>query len=204
VPDGPEDRYSPHHRRDFFRLGMARLLGPALDYVEKRLPVRELGGVLRPPGAIPEARFVETCERSGNCVKVCPAGAIRPLLSAWPKLDGTPVIEPDLAPCLVCKGLECMRVCPSGALKIIPEPEIRIGLARWREARCLRSDGEDCQICVARCPIGESAIRLDEAGRVDVLPTGCIGCGVCQFYCPAQPKAILVEPYPESPEPLAG
>jgi ferredoxin-type protein NapG len=197
------EQYVPHGRRDFFRVSAARLLGPVLSYVERRLPLPP-PTFLRPPGALPEPRFLETCQRCHSCVKVCPAEAIRPMRAPWSEQDGTPIIQPDLAPCLVCKGLECMHVCPSGALRLVEAAEIRIGLARLREKRCLRTRGEDCRVCVDRCPIGESAIRLDDQGRVDVLPTGCVGCGVCQFYCPTDPKAIDVQPLGELAEPLAG
>lgn len=198
------DSLAAHDRRDFFRLGLARVVGPVLDYVERRLPLGPSPPFLRPPGALPEAEFLATCQRCGSCVKVCPADAIRPLRSISSEAEGTPIIDPEIGPCLVCAALECMRVCPSGALRLVEVSQIRMGLARLGEARCLRSGGDDCQVCIDRCPIGEAAIQLDATGRVVVRPTACVGCGVCQFYCPAHPKAIVVEPVVGSPGPLAG
>ena len=30
--------------------------------------------------------------------------------------------------------------------------------------------------------------------EIQVKPGGCVGCGVCQLYCPSLPKAITVDP----------
>jgi NAD-dependent dihydropyrimidine dehydrogenase PreA subunit len=57
----------------------------------------------------------------------------------------------------------------------------------------VRSKGEQCTICVDQCPLGATAIELRE-GKIDVHPLGCIGCGVCQYYCPTNPKSITVIP----------
>jgi NAD-dependent dihydropyrimidine dehydrogenase PreA subunit len=46
---------------------------------------------------------------------------------------------------------------------------------------------------VDRCPVGSVAIEL-KGNDIDVHPQGCIGCGVCQFYCPTTPKSIVVIP----------
>src|SRR5438046_5020233 len=85
-------------RRRFFRFGLGELLRPlgsALAPLERaahhvgaleemvsaassastprRLP---LDIWLRPPGALPEQQFRETCSRCGDCVRACPASAI--------------------------------------------------------------------------------------------------------------------------------
>ena len=149
---------------------------------------------VRPPGALPEQQFRETCSRCEECVKVCPVQAI--------KIDprgvtgaGAPYIDIDSAACVMCDGLLCMNKCPSGALLPIPIGDIDMGTAVWREQNCLRMAGEYCTICIDDCPIGEMAIVL-EAGRVKVIEDGCTGCGVCQNHCPTNPKSITVTPRP--------
>lgn len=186
----------PHDRRAMFRLGLRKLMQPLAEYIEQRvnLPLPICRTVLRPPGAIPEREFLDTCYRCGNCVDICPARAIRPVSNGDVEGAGTPYIDPDLAACVVCDELSCMSVCPSGALKAVSAPnQIRMGVARLDVHLCTRSRGEDCRICVEKCPFGSEAIQVSDTGVVSVQP-GCVGCGSCQFYCPTMPKAITIEP----------
>ncbi|MEA2735072.1 MAG: ferredoxin-type protein NapG, partial [Humisphaera sp.] len=109
--------------------------------------------------------------------------------------NGAPYIVAAEAPCVACDGLHCMQNCPSGALVFTPLVEIDIGTAEWKPQLCTRTVlGDDCRICVDQCPLGSAALVLDEAGRVKVIEDGCIGCGVCEHYCPTEPKSIVVIP----------
>src|SRR5438105_4041700 len=206
MSERPIEKLPPHGRRQFFTAGFARLIGSISEVVEKRLPFElpQYRPVLRPPGALPEKDFLATCFRSGSCADACPAHAIAlRTADAGESQRGTPYIDPDLSACVVCDELACMKVCPSGALRLVGRLHIRIGLARLSEKECLRSGGENCTICIDRCPLGETAIRIDD-GRVRVsapaddgperLGEGCVGCGICQYYCPTTPKAIVIEP----------
>jgi MauM/NapG family ferredoxin protein len=180
-------------RRHFFRLGLARMVKPLAGYIETHVDLTGLRLYLRPPGALPERRFLQTCYRCGNCVHACPVHAIQPLRGLDENLDGTPNIDPDVAACVACEGVECTRACPSGALRRLSDRrQIRMGLARVEHRICLRTMGEDCVICVEKCPIGDEAIRVGEAGRIEVIASGCVGCGTCQLYCPTRPKSIKV------------
>ncbi len=213
-------------RRGFFTEGFRHLLKPIADLVEKRLervgipthddyadadpggPPAELQGIevgdgpfLRPPGALPEEEFLDRCLSSGQCVRVCPVAAIKLARSDNPRHDDKPFIDPDAQACVVCEDLPCMTACPSGALVPVARDDIEMGLAVLREELCLRSQGEDCQICVDKCPIGSRAIEIPETdGAVEVYADGCTGCGVCQMYCPTEPRAIVIEP----PRAIAG
>ncbi|MDO8630500.1 MAG: 4Fe-4S dicluster domain-containing protein [Phycisphaerales bacterium] len=183
------------HRRDFFRDAARRIVEPLADFLAERLPTPPEHGFLRPPGAITETRFNETCLRCGNCVEICPVHCIFSLDSSHGPAAGTPAIDPDRAACVVCDGLHCTHVCPSGALLPLGDPKlIRMGLAEVYGSVCVRSQGESCTICVDRCPLGSAAIRFDDAGPPTVLEAGCVGCGICQLYCPTSPKAITVRP----------
>jgi MauM/NapG family ferredoxin protein len=197
----------PVDRRRFFRDGLRELLKPLADAIEpieqvlkqitdlEQVPpthraAREAW--LRPPGALPEQRFLDTCSRCGECVKVCPAQCIKIDATGY-KGGGAPYIDLDEMACVVCDGLKCMHVCPTGALAPTPLPEIDMGTAVWNEMLCVRSQGEDCAICVERCPVGSFAIEAKD-NVIEVHPQGCIGCGVCQYYCPTTPKSIVVIP----------
>lgn len=203
-------------RREFFRHGLRNLFESVAKVVGDRLerfqvpegflkdtglpaPAAPPGDpalerrVLRPPGALKEDLFVERCQRSGHCVTSCPVQAIRTVQSEDGRQHGTPFIDPQIQACVVCEGLHCMRACPTGALSFVPRHLIQMGLAEVRYDVCVRSSGEDCQECVDKCPVGRSAIEIPHfGGRVEVKTGGCVGCGVCEMYCPTDPKAIVV------------
>ena len=147
---------------------------------------------LRPPGAIADSLMLQTCGRTGECVRACPAQCIK--LDAG-VASGLPRIDVDAMPCVVCDGLYCMYACPTGALVPTPLADIDMGTAVWRQSLCLRTHDQDCRICIDECPIGNVAIELVD-GRVNVIESGCIGCGVCENRCPTKPKSIVVVPKP--------
>ena len=180
------------NRRGFFREFLKRVVDPAAAYAEKRLPQQPTR--LRPPGALPERTFLDTCQRDGQCVEVCPAEAIKPYRGPEAALRDTPHIDPADQPCVACDGLLCMSACPSGALSPRPLEQIRMGLAKVDQGVCVRRHDDDCRVCLDNCPLSTKALRLDAASAVEVLAAGCIGCGVCQWTCPTSPKAIVVEP----------
>ena len=189
-------------RRGFFKEALNQLMQPVAEFLDDRvsesMPVEAAsrGNLLRPPGALPEAEFLEKCHRCGNCVKNCPANAIFPLEeSAQPDLINTPYIDPDEQPCVICDSLACMYVCPSGALQPVYAEDIKIGLAIFNAETCLRTKEVVCTYCIDTCPIGADAIHLTADGIVEVIEPGCTGCGVCQYACPTVPKSIVVEPH---------
>jgi ferredoxin-type protein NapG len=188
-------------RRGFFKEALNQLMQPVAEFLDDRIsdpvPVEAAsrGHLLRPPGALPEAEFLEKCHRCGNCVKNCPANAIFALeASAQSDLTQTPYIDPDEQPCVICDSLACMYVCPSGALQPVYAEDIKIGLAIFNGATCLRTQDVACTYCIDTCPIGADAIHLTTDGIVEVIESGCTGCGVCQYACPTAPKSIVIEP----------
>ena len=185
-------------RRDFFKDALKQLIKPVADFIDNRisedLAVNQfIGYILRPPGALTESEFLDKCLRCGNCVKNCPADAIQPLQSRDSNLLNTPYVDPDNQPCVICDSLACMHVCPSGALQTVFAEDIKMGLAIFNSETCLRANSVDCTYCVDSCPIGKEAIKLSTDGLIEVLDTGCTGCGVCQYACPTSPKSIVVE-----------
>ena len=72
---------------------------------------------------------------------------------------------------------------------------------RWNPIRIADKpyDLELCDLCVRECPI-KNAIRLEPVGddpadkrRTPVVLEACVGCGMCEMICPAEPAAIVVE-----------
>jgi MauM/NapG family ferredoxin protein len=209
-------------RRRFFREGLRELLRPMSKAVEPLHRVAdELGKLesigaaekpdlagpppapfpesapigenwLRPPGALQESLFLQTCSRCAKCVEVCPAQCIK-LDPERTVAGGAPYIDVDTMPCVLCTGLECMHHCPTGALVRTDLHDIDMGTAVWHEERCVRSHGEPCTMCVDHCPLGTTALELVN-DRVVVHEDGCTGCGTCQNNCPTTPKSITVTP----------
>lgn len=214
------DDDKPMPRRRFFREGLRELLKPLaemakpLEEVVRQLDQLERmgGGVadpyhspaapvpshaetehwLRPPGALAERDFLDTCSRCGECVRVCPAQCIK-IDYSGAKGKGAPHIDPSEMACVLCSSLACMNSCPSGALQLVPLPEIDMGTAQWNEHLCVRSHGEECTACIDHCPVGTTALELID-NRIVVHEDHCTGCGVCEQNCPTDPKSIVVMP----------
>lgn len=112
--------------------------------------------------------------------------------------------------------VECSKVCPSKAIKSITTADksaISIGQAVWIKDNCVvNTDELPCTACERHCPTKaitlvpvnpeeENVPQQGPPGRrppVLKIPTInkelCIGCGACEYYCPARPfSAIYVE-----------
>jgi MauM/NapG family ferredoxin protein len=162
--------------------------------------------VIRPPGALPEDRFVNTCVRCGNCMKVCITGVLQPVMfEAGPKGVWTPRMVPQVGYCEYnCKL--CGEVCPTGAIKAMPlevKKAWKVGLARIDQGICISWKGQkECMVCEEHCPIPDKAIKMREEVfegkkmlRPYVAKDRCNGCGICQNKCPVGPsQAIWVDP----------
>lgn len=145
---------------------------------------------LRPPGALPEALFVDTCIRCHRCIQVCPTGTLQALnLSHGFRAFESPALHPEMARCEL--EMLCAEVCPVGAIELLPVAEVKIGRASIDRSLCLNwRDGTLCLLCLEQCPV--QAISKDGRKRPHVKAELCTGCGSCEFGCPARPKAIVV------------
>lgn len=174
--------------------------GAAAALVWRRGWARSRPRVIRPPGSVPDPQFQVLCARCGNCVRVCPAGIVRPDLGAsgWSGLM-TPRLILDHSYCSPwCHA--CTRVCPTGAIRRLSEEDKQrwiIGKAQVHRDRCLAwAHGRLCMVCQEFCHY--HAIREIRRGEVPcpvVRQEACRGCGACQSHCPAvEGKAIVVYP----------
>jgi polyferredoxin len=162
---------------------------------------------IRPPGVTDENTFLSTCLRCSQCMKICPTTALQPALTEA-GLAGiwTPLVVPRVGYCdYGCNA--CGQVCPSGAIPLLPLEEKRlrvIGKASIDRNRCLPwASGVPCIVCEEMCPTPQKSIRLEEAQVVDsagqmstvqrpsVLRELCIGCGICEHYCPLEGNAAI-------------
>ncbi len=156
--------------------------------------------LIRPPGALPEEKFLQKCVKCGECMKVCPTNAIQPVLTeAGPEGIWTPMLVPKIGYCEYYCSL-CSQVCPTGAIKELTIEEkvnVKIGTAWIDKNRCIPwKFGTSCIVCEEHCPVSPKAIKMVDI-KVE-LPDGsiktpqapvidtetCIGCGICENKCP--------------------
>jgi polyferredoxin len=177
--------------------------------------------LIRPPGSVDEAHFLERCIRCGECMKVCPNNALHPALSEG-GVEGlwTPILVPRIGYCEPNCTL-CSQVCPTGAIWEIsvaektgrpapgaaaatPSDPIRIGTAFYDRGHCLPwAMATDCIVCEEWCPTSPKAIYLvaaevtDSQGQTKTVqqphvdPRRCTGCGACEFACPIKGKPAI-------------
>ena len=165
---------------------------------------------LRPPGAVPEAEFVRRCLKCNKCAQVCPYGAIHMAHLDAGTRYGTPFIHARDVPCYLC--MKCPPVCPTGALDVhlARKEDVRMGVAVIDTATCLAYNGVICRACFEQCPLFREAITLRDEHFPEVHPDRCVGCGICESVCLAEPAAITIRSFhdPQGPalqgRPVAG
>jgi MauM/NapG family ferredoxin protein len=151
--------------------------------------------LLRPPGAVAEPDFLESCSRCGDCASACPHDAIRAASAQLRGSEGTPIIDPLLSPCLMCEDFPCISACETGALR--SEAPAALGAARVQPIDCLNRLSASCSVCVERCPVPGAIAFVGDVPEVNERM--CTGCGVCQYVCPAPHNAILMLPNTDRP-----
>jgi ferredoxin-type protein NapG len=174
-------------------------------------------GLVRPPGAVSEAEFLQRCIRCGACADVCPVRGIGIAhLTGGVRNVGTPLLA---GYCMLYKGLEnpspqtamswrtnarahgeevrcydCINVCPTGALRQERANPPLMGTAVVLKEYCKAWKFGNCQFpCRDVCLF--DAISISTGPVVD--ETKCVGCGQCDVVCLARlfgPTAIIVEP----------
>jgi ferredoxin len=150
---------------------------------------------LRPPGMLHELLLQKHCLRCGKCVEACPADAIFPLGADWGTAAGTPAIDARKKSCVLCTGLKCTHVCPSGALlPTYANGDVMMGKAQLDVASCLTHAGQACTVCQQHCPRPGALVFDGVNGALRVDEAECVGCGLCEHFCPTEPTSIRVQP----------
>lgn len=162
---------------------------------------------LRPPGALPEEKFLGACLRCGLCVRACPYKTLQLAELGDGVVSGTPWFTARKIPCEMCPDIPCVKACPSGALdKELKEIDrARMGLAVMvDQENCLNYQGLRCDVCYRVCPLIGKAITLDlrhneRTGKhamfiPAVHSDRCTGCGKCERACVLEEAAIKVLP----------
>lgn len=208
---GPRARVSPSPqssttRRAFLALAPALLATPVSAAViapgrADKLPERKTrparSNPVTPPGSRGVGHFSAHCSGCQLCASVCPGYVLASFA------NGLGVAQPSLTfeygYCL--QGCaRCGAVCPTGAIAPFTAAEkegIQIGLANVDFDRCIvHTEKIPCKACYNICP--PQAISLEpvpgsteDLKRPVVDAAKCVGCGACEFVCPARPLAAI-------------
>ena len=181
----------------------AQKMDGGLAHIEKKkVPARALP--VLPAGSISLRHFQQHCTACQLCVSACPNKVLRPSqdLSRWMQ----PELQFDEGYCMLTCN-RCAQVCPTEAITAIEKEEkssIQAGHAVWVKDNCVvATDHVACGSCADHCPTGAIQMVSGEAiGINGLIPAvdeaKCIGCGKCEYLCPARPfSAIYVEGHEE-------
>lgn len=177
----------------------ARAAEAVIEELPALVKTGENSPAIVPPGAAGVARFLDRCTSCQLCLSACPTQVLQPALLEYgiagllkPRLDyGAAFCNFDC--------VRCTEVCPTGAIERLGPAEkqtVQIGVADFYRNRCIVvTNSTDCAACSEHCPT--KAVGTEPFGnnlRLPVLRAEfCIGCGACEFACPAKPqKAIIV------------
>lgn len=178
--------------------GKKKVDGGLAVILEKKAPARETRIV--PPGAISLRNMDKYCVGCQLCISVCPNDVLRPSSDIGSLMH--PVMSYERGYCRP-ECTKCAEVCPTRAIRGIDAAEksaIQIGHAVWIKENCLAaSEGVRCDNCHAHCPTGAISMVVNpenaDAPKIPVVNIErCIGCGACEYLCPARPfSAMYVE-----------
>ncbi len=173
--------------------------GGLAEIEDKVVPTRQTP--LTPPGSKSFDNFSTRCTGCQLCVSECPNGVLRPSTDLMHLM--LPVMSYERGYCRP-ECTHCSEVCPAGAIQLIDRDEkssVQIGHAVFIKKNCVAvSDGVECGNCARHCPTGAiEMVPLNEEDEESpyvpaVNEQACIGCGACEYVCPARPlSAIMVE-----------
>ena len=173
-----------------------------LAEIENKKAPRRVTPIM-PPGGLSVRNVQQHCTACQLCVSACPNNVLRP------SSDPLRLMQPEMS---FERGFcrpecnRCSQVCPTSAIRpITPEDKtaIRVGRAVWVAENCIPvANGDSCGACARHCQ-AEAIVMVDYTtpdGRTVQVPAvdeeRCIGCGQCEYLCPARPfSAIYVEGY---------
>jgi ferredoxin len=170
--------------------------------VEKESSDNEAITGIVPPGGVSIEHLQSHCTACHACIAACPSRIISPAVGEY-GLGGLllPVVHYDRHFCgFNCN--KCSQVCPNGALKHIPieqKQRTQVGRVTFIAKNCIVFKSKtDCGACDEHCPT--KAITMKEWSvkkglfHPSINADICIGCGACEYICPATPKAMIIKP----------
>jgi len=156
-----------------------------------------------PPGSVSIKNFTARCTACSLCITACPTKVLQPSLTEY---GITGMMQPRMNYKVGFCNYECTmcnEICPTGAimpLKLEAKKLTQIGKAVFIKENCIvYNEKTDCGACSEHCPT--NAVHMvpfeDYLMIPEVTDSICIGCGACEYACPASPfKAIFVDGNP--------
>lgn len=202
--DKQEAQPADASKRRFFTIGLAATAASgAMAQVRKRKGAgggRKERTPITPPGSVSLAHFQAHCTSCHLCVSKCPSHVLRP---AFMEYGPEGMMQPTVSfekgfcnfDCTVCGD-----VCPNGAIKPLTVEQkhlTQMGKVVFMKKYCIvHTDGTSCGACSEHCPTQAlSMVPYRDGLTIPHVNTDiCVGCGGCEYVCPARPfRAVYVE-----------
>ena len=162
---------------------------------------------ITPPGSVSREHFQQQCTSCHLCVSKCPSHVLKPAFMEY-GLAGMmqPTVSFEKGFCnFDCTA--CGDVCPNGAILPISVEQkhlTQMGYVVFIKENCIvHTDGTSCGACSEHCPTQAVAMVPYKDGLTipHVNKEICVGCGGCEYVCPARPfRAIYIEGNPVQKE----
>ncbi|OHD27001.1 MAG: hypothetical protein A2Y34_07685 [Spirochaetes bacterium GWC1_27_15] len=164
----------------------------------KSIPQKFNNKLIIPPGGLNIKHFSNNCTGCLLCVNKCPKKIIRANFLEHQALQ---IMQASINYSYGFCDYECnicSQVCPTNALIPLSLSEkklTQIGIVQFIEKDCIVvKNQKDCGACSEHCPT-KAVYMIPYKENLFIPATNteiCIGCGACEYACPAIPKAIIV------------
>lgn len=156
---------------------------------------RQGSAVIRPPWALAEDRFIESCSRCKQCVDKCPEKIIVKGRGGFPEIDFS---RGECSFCAVC-----LDHCSDHALDRNTENDASPWTIKALVGdTCLALQGVVCVTCKEQCDA--RAIEMKHQRGAVAIPFIdnflCTGCGACYQPCPVNAISLQAADFPEDIE----
>jgi ferredoxin-type protein NapF len=132
---------------------------------------------MRPPWALAEPLFLDSCDGCGACIDACTEKLLTQGRGRYPRVDFS------RGECTFCQ--RCVDACRTDALAVQadqPAWDLQAGISQ----ECLAMRGVVCRSCAESCEQCAIVFRLALGGvsRPQLQSQLCNGCGACIKPCP--------------------